>query len=186
MNTSMENTKRTSKTAITSIKMICITALFMALTCIATMVIQIPIPLGYAHLGDCVILISAYFFGPIVGALASGIGSMMADILTGYPIWALPTLFIKTLMPLISCLIMGTLFAKNKRPKFFSFRTILAAVATLLFMVVGYVLFGALLYGGLAAGLASAPGLCIKAVVNLIVFLVVGKVLDASVFRKMN
>ena len=49
------------------------------------MLIQIPIPLGYAHLGDSVILITAYLFGPVVGALAGGIGSAMADILTGYP-----------------------------------------------------------------------------------------------------
>jgi len=63
----------------------CMTAVCMALTCIATMLIQIPIPLGYAHLGDSVILITAYLFGPVVGALAGGIGSAMADILTGYP-----------------------------------------------------------------------------------------------------
>ena len=60
----------------------CMTAVCMALTCIATMLIQIPIPLGYAHLGDSVILITAYLFGPVVGALAGGIGSAMADILT--------------------------------------------------------------------------------------------------------
>ena len=77
----------------------------MALTCIATMLIQIPIPLGYAHLGDSVILITAYLFGPVVGALAGGIGSAMADILTGYPVWAVPTLLIKTIMPLIACYI---------------------------------------------------------------------------------
>ena len=76
-----------------------------ALTCIATMLIQIPIPLGYAHLGDSVILITAYLFGPVVGALAGGIGSAMADILTGYPVWAVPTLLIKTIMPLIACYI---------------------------------------------------------------------------------
>ena len=81
----------------------CMTAVCMALTCIATMLIQIPIPLGYAHLGDSVILITAYLFGPVVGALAGGIGSAMADILTGYPVWAVPTLLIKTIMPLIAC-----------------------------------------------------------------------------------
>jgi len=59
----------------------CMTAVCMALTCIATMLIQIPIPLGYAHLGDSVILITAYLFGPVVGALGrysdriSGVGS---------------------------------------------------------------------------------------------------------------
>ena len=65
-----------------TVTQMCITAVFMALTCVATMVVQIPIPLGYAHLGDSVILICAFFFGPVVGALAGGIGSAMADILT--------------------------------------------------------------------------------------------------------
>ena len=32
-----------------TVTQMCITAVFMALTCVATMVVQIPIPLGYAH-----------------------------------------------------------------------------------------------------------------------------------------
>ncbi len=43
-----------------TVTQMCITAVFMALTCVATMVVQIPIPLGYAHLGDSVILICAF------------------------------------------------------------------------------------------------------------------------------
>ena len=46
-----------------NVAQMCVTAVLMALTCVATMVVQIPIPLGYAHLGDSVILISAYFLG---------------------------------------------------------------------------------------------------------------------------
>ena len=69
-----------------TVTQMCITAVFMALTCVATMMVQIPIPLGYAHLGDSVILICAFFFGPVVGALAGGIGSAMADILTGFAV----------------------------------------------------------------------------------------------------
>ena len=127
----------------------------MALTCIATMLIQIPIPLGYAHLGDSVILITAYLFGPVVGALAGGIGSAMADILTGYPVWAVPTLLIKTIMPLIACYIFQN---KVSRKPVISVRVLVGAVVTLLW----------------ALGLASAPGLLLKSVVNLIVFIVVG------------
>ena len=147
-----------------NVAQMCVTAVLMALTCVATMVVQIPIPLGYAHLGDSVILISAYFFGPVVGALAGGIGSAMADILTGYAIWALPTLLIKTIMPV-----------KNnvQRCKVFSIRGIAGAVVTLLFMTAGYVFFGGILYGSAAAGIASAPGLLLKSVVNLAVYLFV-------------
>jgi uncharacterized membrane protein len=149
----------------------CMTAVCMALTCIATMLIQIPIPLGYAHLGDSVILITAYLFGPVVGALAGGIGSAMADILTGYPVWAVPTLLIKTIMPLIACYIFQN---KVLRKPVISVRVLVGAVVTLLFMTAGYVFFGGILYGSWALGLASAPGLLLKSVVNLIVFIVVG------------
>lgn len=165
-----------------SITQFCITAVFMALTCIATILIQIPIPLGYAHLGDSVILICAYFFGPLVGALAGGIGSALADLLTGFPAWALPTLLIKTLMPLIAC---GFFSRKNTGKKLFSVSVLVGAVVTLLFMAAGYVVFGALLYGGWAAGIASAPGLLLKAAVNLAVFLFLGTGL-AKVFKKVD
>ena len=147
-----------------SIQQMCITALFMALVCVATMVIQISIPLGYAHLGDCMILFTAYMFGPVVGALASGIGSALADIFTGFAIWAVPTLIIKTIMPLIA----WAFFRKSKEMP-----TLLAgSIVTLLFMVICYVIAGAILYGSVAMGIASAPGLLIKAVVNFAVFIV--------------
>lgn len=71
-------------------------ALMAALTCIATMVIQIPTPtLGYVHPGDCFVILSGVILGPVFGPAAAGIGSMMADILTGYTIYAIPTLVIK-------------------------------------------------------------------------------------------
>lgn len=148
---------------------LCITAIFMALTCLATMIIQIPIPLGYAHLGDSVILIASYLFGPVAGAAAGGIGSALADILTGYPIWAVPTLIIKCIMGLFA----GYFFHKGgKRMELFSVKSYVVTIVTLLFMVAGYVVGGAFLYGSTAAGIASAPGLLMKSVVNLFVFYV--------------
>lgn len=148
---------------------LCITAIFMALTCLATMIIQIPIPLGYAHLGDSVILITSYLFGPVVGSVAAGIGSALADVLTGYPIWALPTLIIKCIMGLFA----GYFFHKeSKRIELFSIKSYVVTIVTLLFMVAGYVVGGIFLYGSVAAGLASAPGLLMKSVVNLFVFYV--------------
>ena len=41
---------------------LCCGALLTALVCIMTIVIQIPIPLGYAHLGDAFILLGAAYF----------------------------------------------------------------------------------------------------------------------------
>jgi len=79
--------------------LISLTALMAALCCIMTMIFQIYVPAtyGYFNLGEVGVYFSALLFGPIVGAMAGGIGSMLADILLGYPHYALATLLIKGL-----------------------------------------------------------------------------------------
>ena len=74
-------------------------ALFTALTTVMTMVIQVPSPMqGYVNLGDCGVLLSAWVLGPAWGGAAAGIGSMLADLLSGYAHYAPGTLVIKTCM----------------------------------------------------------------------------------------
>lgn len=81
-----------------STKKLVIGALMAALTCIATMIIKIPTPtLGYIHLGDGLVLLCGIVLGPLGGALSAGIGSMFADIFSGYASWAPATLIIKAL-----------------------------------------------------------------------------------------
>lgn len=71
------------------IKKMVLTALLAALTCVATMIIQIPSPMnGYVNLGDCFVLLSGWLLGPWLGFAAGGIGSMLADIFTGYAHYA--------------------------------------------------------------------------------------------------
>ena len=65
-----------------------ICGMFAAITCVATMVIQIPSPMsGYINLGDCVVLLGAFLLGPVYGAVAGGVGSMLADLISGYVIY---------------------------------------------------------------------------------------------------
>lgn len=51
-----------------------------ALVCITTMVIQIPIPMteGYVNIGDSIIFVASILFGPIPGMIAGGLGSALA------------------------------------------------------------------------------------------------------------
>ena len=46
-----------------SVKDICIVALFSAIIFVMTVVPSIPIPLGYAHLGDAAIMLAGYYGG---------------------------------------------------------------------------------------------------------------------------
>ncbi len=68
-----------------------------ALTTIATMIFTFPIPAtsGYFNLGDSIVITTSLIFGPIVGALAGGLGSGLADLLGGWYNWVIFTTIIK-------------------------------------------------------------------------------------------
>ena len=155
-------------------KYVTVNALSIALVCISTMAIQIPIPLGYMHLGNTCILLTAAMFGPGTGVLAGGIGSAMADLLTGY---TLPTLLIKSVMGLvIGYLAWGT----EKRLRMASPRTLLAGVAGIAVMVFGYTMAGAVLNGSFYTGLLQVPGLTLEGVIGLAAFYGLGFVLEKA------
>ncbi len=80
------------------------TALMTTLILIGTIVIRIPIPMtqGYVHLGDAMIYIGVLLLGRKNGTIAASLGSVMADILSGYAFWAPWTLVIKAAMAYIS------------------------------------------------------------------------------------
>ncbi len=127
-----------------STKKLCAMGLLVALTCVATMIIQIPIPAtqGYVNIGDSIVLISAIFFGPQVGFVAGGLGSGLADLLSGYPQWAIATFIIKGIEGLVAGMIAHK-YSVNKN--FVNVYTILASVVAMVIMVVGYFLGGSVL-----------------------------------------
>lgn len=72
-------------------------AIMAALVCVATLLIQIPIPAtkGFFNVGDVMVMVSALTFGPIVGFFAGGFGSSLADLFGGWYVWVPFTLVIK-------------------------------------------------------------------------------------------
>ncbi|MFP4199842.1 MAG: ECF transporter S component [Clostridia bacterium] len=76
-------------------------ALFGAVIAVSTAYIKIPGPGGYYHLGDGFIYAAAILLGPTVAGTAAAIGSLFADVLAGWPAWALPSFFIKGLTALV-------------------------------------------------------------------------------------
>ncbi len=89
------------------IRTIIMTALMMALTTVATMIIQIPIPFtnGYIHLGDSMVFLSVLVLGWKYGAIAAGMGSCLADLFVGYIHWVPWTFGIKFLMAVLMGLV---------------------------------------------------------------------------------
>ena len=157
-------------------------ALFAALSCAATMVIQIPSPMsGYVNLGDCFVLLSGVFLGPVWGFLAAGTGSMMADILTGYAHYAPGTFLIKGLMALVLCMIFRAMCTEKLHR---SAAYLIAAVPAELLMIVGYFLYACLLLGKGPAAAASIPGNIMQGIFGVFSSFLLLKMLERVKFFK--
>ena len=74
-----------------------LTAMLAALIVVTTAYIKIPAPLGYIHIGDSMVYLAAVLLPGHYGFLAASVGGALADLLAGYPQWALPTAIIKSL-----------------------------------------------------------------------------------------
>ena len=97
---------------VSTIKLV-LTALFMALTTVATMFIRIPLPLGYVNLGDAFVFLSVFVLGGFYGTIAAGVGSAIADLI-GYITYAPGTLVIKTAMAIVAYIIYKLLLKTTK------------------------------------------------------------------------
>lgn len=137
-------------------------ALMTCLVLVATMSIRIPSPFtqGYVHLGDSMIFLSVLLLGKKGGALASGLGSGLADLLGGYGMYAPWTLLIKGLMAFImGAFLEAMMKQEKKRMKIFAFPLIELAGMVLagIEMVIGYGLVDGFFAGNLLAGFLGAP-----------------------------
>lgn len=145
------------------------TAMLTAMVCVATMLIRIPTMVGYTNLGDGFILLSAFLFGPFYGAVAGGIGSMLADIISGYAFYAPATLVIKGLIAVIAALLWK---AMSKRGGDKVWKKILASLVAELWMAAGYWIFETLFLGEAKAALASVPNNIAQGLVGVVLGMV--------------
>jgi len=140
-----------------------LTAGLAATTTVATMLVQIPIPptRGYLNFGDIMVFTSALLFGRFVGGLAGGIGSAMADIITGYGYFAPYTLIIKGLEGFLAGAIRD---GRSTR------RDVLGWFVGAVAMVTGYFLAEAYVLGfGLPAALVEVPSNAIQVLSGAII-----------------
>lgn len=156
---------------------IVISSMFAALVCVATMIIKIPSPLkGYINLGDCIVLLSGWILPPGYGFLAAGIGSALADIFSGYLVYAPATLFIKGLMAIISYYGFKFFLKKTKN---ISARLLSGTLAESV-MILGYLIFEGFLYGFLPS-LSNVPANGVQGIAGLIIGIIL-----INIFEKQN
>jgi len=122
-----------------------IVGIFSALICILTMIISIPLPAtqGFINIGDAGVMITGLMFGPIIGGLAGGVGSALADIFLGYTIYAPATLIIKGLEGFLVGIIADP---KNNKSRI-SYKDVFAVIVGGITMAYGYFLYEVLIIG---------------------------------------
>ncbi len=160
----------------TKTKKIVIAALIAALTCVATMIIKIPSPLkGYLNLGDCIILLAGWLLSPTYAFLASGLGSALADVFSGYLTYAPATFVIKGLMALIA--FYGFKLLHNKLGNLPS--RIISGVLAEIVMILGYFVFEGFLYGFIPS-LVNIPANGVQGAAGIIIGIVLIKIFEKS------
>ena len=138
---------------------------FAALTALLTAALHIPVGNGYVHCGDAVIYLAAVILPLPYAIAASAIGGMLADVLSGYVIYAVPTFIVKALVALTFALVSGK--------KLLSKRTIPAMIAAGVVSVIGYWITAVILYGGWSAQfVGTVPGNIVQAVGSGAVYIV--------------
>lgn len=142
------------------------TALFTALVTIGTMIIQIPTPAtqGFINFGDAFVFLTGALMGPIPGMLAGGVGSALADALSGYMHYAPWTLAIKGLEGLLVGLIVYRRWQSKSRLTIPIIGMTLAGA----WMILGYFITGCFMYGWKVA-LTGIAGNAIQAVGSVII-----------------
>ena len=98
----MQNETASTRASHSNIKEIAASGLFIAMVFIATMFINIRLPIsingGLIHLGNVVLFTVAIAFGKKHGAIAGAFGMGLFDILSGWAAWAPFTFVIRGVM----------------------------------------------------------------------------------------
>lgn len=164
----------------TKTQKIVFSALLASLVCVATMIIKIPSPLkGYINLGDCVVLLSGWILSPVYGFLAAGVGSGLADIFSGYAVYAPATFIIKGLMALVAHFVFKMM--DKKLPALPS--RIISGTLSEIVMVGGYFLFEGFLYGFIPSAV-NIPANAVQGIAGLILGVVLVRVFEKSNITK--
>ncbi len=140
--------------------------LMAALVVVGTMLIQVPTPTrGYIHIGDSMVYLCGVLLNPLAGFLAAAAGSFLADVFSGYGVYAPVSFVVKGLDALVVGLCykrVVAVYGDKTIKKAWAF-----AAGVLLggsIMVLGYLAYETFLYGfyvavlGIAGNITQALG----------------------------
>lgn len=151
--------------------LLCMTGLLSAMITLMTgFILHIPYGAngGYIHFGDALIFVAASILPKSYAITAALIGAGLADLLTA-PMWMPATLIIKLLL---------VLPFTNQGDSLLTKRNLIAPFFGIPVTISGYYIAEVILFGSLAAPLASVPGNLIQAGGSIIIYYFIGSALQ--------
>lgn len=172
-------------------KLLALSAMFAALITVATAFITISDGSGYTHPGDSIVYLAASTLPFPYGIIASAIGGFFADLLAGYPQWALITALIKAIncLPFVICRYLinnkknSSSNAQAKNNKILNLPIILSTIPSGIITVLGYTLANILMISTEYA-IANIPILCFQGIIGAGLFILLGASLDKIGFKQ--
>lgn len=165
-------------------RILVLNALFITITFLATMFINIRLPLmgngGLIHLGNVPLLIAAFLFGKKSGAIVGAFGMALFDIMSGWTLWAPFTFVIVGTMGYIAGLI------AEKMPGKKSFVYIMAVAVAMIIKVVGYYFTEVILYGNWIQPFGSVPGNIMQLVIAGIIVVPLTKGFEQRIIKSVH
>ena len=157
------------------IRAMSLSGVFATLVFVITAYLHIPTYNGYVHVGDGFVFLAACLLPTPYAVAVGAIGAMLADVLTGFAIWAPGSMVIKALMAvLFSC----------KGKKILSLRNILVLIPAALISIGGYYFYVVIITGSFVASLSGIPGSAIQAATSSLVFIIAGLAMDKFNIKK--
>ena len=128
-------------------------AILTAVVVVFTMIVKIPTAKGYLNLCDVAVCFIAFTFGPWTALISAGLGSALADLISGYAQWA-PISFV---CHGLEGLLVALIALERVDRKIGWFRKICAALVSLVCVAGGYYVLSGLFISGFTVALAEVP-----------------------------
>ena len=156
-------------------KLMCVSGIFSAIVFVITAYLHIPTYNGYVHCGDGFIFVAACILPMPYSVLVGVLGAMLADLLTGFAMWAPGSMIIKGLLAILfTC----------KSKKIITKRNLFMLFPAALVSAAGYYLYESLIIGNFIAALPGIPGSLVQALASSIVYVALGVAMDKYDVKK--
>ena len=156
-------------------KLMCMSGILSAFVFVITAYLHIPTYNGYVHCGDGIIFVAACILPMPYSIMIGALGAMLADLLTGFAIWAPGSMIIKSLLAMLfTC----------KSNKIITKRNLVMLLPAALISAGGYYLYETLITGNLVVALSGIPASLVQAVASSIVYVALGATMDKYNIKK--